>query len=173
MEHALNIKAFVFDVDGVLTDGGIYAIDGDLLRKFDSKDGFGVRMASMKGYALGIITGGISPTIVQRADRLGIPRENVYLRSRDKMADLRDFCEKNNVTFEEILYCGDDVPDIGPIKACGIGACPADAVDEVKEIADYISPREGGKQFVRNVIEQVMREQGTWELSVEQYKDKF
>lgn len=175
MEETLKkIKAFAFDVDGVLTDGGIFAnLDGELFRTFDSKDGFGLRMASMHGYRLAIITGGRSESIRKRFRTCGIKAEDVYLGSRDKMEDFKDFCSRYGLQPEEVMYFGDDVPDIPVMKACGCGVCPADAVDEVKEIADYISDRAGGKGCARATVEMVMRLQGTWELDVQEYKARF
>ena len=173
MTDIKDIKAFVFDVDGVMTDGGIYAIDGDLLRRFEAKDCFAMRMASMHGYHLGVITGGVSDVITQRMIRCGFAAEDVYLGSRNKVEQLQDFCTRHCITFEDVLYCGDDVPDIGPMVVSGIGACPVDAVDEVKQQADIVSQFGGGKWFVRNIIELVMRAQGTWSLDVDVYKARF
>ena len=168
-----DIKAFVFDVDGVLTDGGIYAVDNDLIRCYDSKDCFAMRMASMHGFHLGIITGGISELIIQRFLRCGFVKEDIYLRSRKKMEALDDFCNRHNLGYKDVMYFGDDVPDIPPIVNCGIGACPADAVAEVREQADFVSEYRGGRLFVRDAIERVMRAQGKWVLDVELYKEKF
>lgn len=169
-----KIRAFAFDVDGVLTDGGILAdLSGELYRTFDSKDGFGLRMASMHGYRLAIITGGRSESIRKRFRTCGVKAEDVYLGSRDKMEDFTDFCRRYGLQPDEVMYFGDDVPDMAVMKACGCGVCPADAVDEVKAIADWISDRPGGKGCARAAIETVMRLQGTWELDVKEYKEKF
>lgn len=169
-----KIKAFAFDVDGVLTDGGILAtLDGELLRNFDAKDGFALRMASMQGYALAIITGGRSESIRKRFRTCGIKEEDVYLGSRAKIEDFEDFCAKHGLEPEEVMYFGDDLPDIPVMQACGCGVCPADAVDDVKEIADWIAERPGGKGCVRSCMEKVMKHQGTWKLDVQEYKAKF
>jgi len=175
MEDRLRkIKAFAFDVDGVLTDGGILAtLDGELLRTFDAKDGFGLRMASMHGYNLGIITGGRSESIRKRFHTCGIMAEDIYLGSRNKIEDFEDFCRRHCLTAEQVMYFGDDLPDIPVMQACGCGACPSDAVDDVKEIADMISDRPGGKGCVRSCIEKVMKLQGKWDLDVHEYKQKF
>ena len=120
-ERLKKIRAFLFDVDGVLTDGGILAtLDGELLRTFDSKDGFALRMAEMHGYHLGIITGGRSESIRKRVRTCGIPAEDVYLGSRDKMEDFKDFCCRHNISAEEVMYFGDDLPD-GPVMRAGEG----------------------------------------------------
>ena len=132
-EKFLKIKAFAFDVDGVLTDGGILAdLNGELYRVFDSKDGMAIRMAVMKGFHMAIITGGRSESIRKRFESCGIKTEDVYLGSRAKMEDFEDFCKRHNVSPEEVMYFGDDLPDIPVMQACGCGVCPSDAVDEVK-----------------------------------------
>lgn len=175
MENRLKgIKAFVFDVDGVLTDGGILAdLSGELFRTFDSKDGFALRMAYMHGYRLGVISGGRSESIRKRFSQCGMKPEDVYLGSRDKIEDFEDFCRKYDLGPEEIMYFGDDLPDIPVMKACGCGVAPSDAVDEVLEAADHVSTKPGGKGCVRETIEMVMKLQGTWELDVQDYKRKF
>ena len=175
MEHILkNIKAFASDVDGVLTDGGILAdLDGELFRTFDSKDGFAVRMATMAGYPVGIITGGRSESIRKRFLTCGVEAEDVYLGSRDKIEDFDDFCRRHGLKPEEVMYFGDDLPDIPVMQKCGCGVAPADAVEEVLAAADYISPRAGGRRCVREAIESVMKLQGRWHLDVGLYKAKF
>lgn len=173
-EKISRIRAFAFDVDGVMTDGGILAnLEGELFRTFDSKDGFAIRMASMHGYRLAIITGGRSESIRRRFITCGIKPEDVYLGSRDKMEDFRDFCSRYSLEPDQVMYFGDDLPDIPVMQACGIGACPSDAVPEVKEAADYISSFPGGKGCCRSSVEMVMKSQGTWNLDVKQYKEKF
>ena len=169
-----RIRAFAFDVDGVFTDGGILCdLQGELYRTFNAKDGFGVRMATMKGYPVAIITGGRSGSIVARFRTCGVGQEDVYLGSRDKIADLNDFCRKYSLEKAEILYVGDDVPDIEAILACGIGVAPADGVQEAKDAADYVSEFPGGRGCVRDVIEKVMKVRGDWVFDVAHYKKKF
>lgn len=168
-----NIKAFVFDIDGIFTDGGIYAIDGDLLRKYDAKDCMATRIAYMNGFKTGIITGGISEIIAQRMLRCGFNREDIYLGSRKKIEQFDDFCKRNGLSYDEVLYCGDDLPDIPVLKAAGIGACPADAVEEVKAVSDIVSDHKGGQFFVRNIIETVLKAQDKWYLDDDSYKAKF
>ena len=169
-----RIRAFAFDVDGVLTDGGILAdLSGELYRVFDSKDGMAIRMAVMKGYHMTIITGGRSESIRQRFGSCGIKPEDVYLRSRAKIEDFEDFCRRHGLEPDEVMYFGDDLPDIPVMTACGCGACPSDAVEEVKEIAGIISSKPGGKGCAREIIQMVMKEQGKWELDVQAYKKHF
>lgn len=173
-ERLKKIKAFVFDVDGVLTDGGILAdLNGELFRTFDSKDSFAIRMAYMHGYKTGIITGGRSESIRKRFITCGVLSEDVYLGSREKIEDFNDFCERHSLDPDQVMYFGDDLPDIPVIVACGCGTCPSDAVDEVKEAAMLISSKAGGKGCARECIEMVMKLQGKWVLDVQDYKKKF
>ena len=175
MEDKLRkIKAFVFDVDGVLTDGGILATpEGDLLRVFDSKDSFALRMAYMKGYHVGIITGGVSESIKLRFRTCGVPMDNIYLDSRAKIEDLEDFCSRHNLTADQVMYFGDDLPDIPVMLECGCGVSPCDAVPEALAAADYVTTRPGGKGCAREMIEMVLKLHGKWELDVQDYKKKF
>ena len=173
-ERLKKIKAFAFDVDGVLTDGGILAdTNGELYRTFDAKDGMAFRMASMKGYPVAVITGGRSESIKARFNTLGVDSKDIYLCSRAKIEDFEDFCTRYGLAAEEVMYFGDDLPDIPVMVACGCGVCPSDAVDEVKEIADIVSERPGGKSLAREMIQKVMTLHGTWNLDVQEYKRKF
>ena len=173
-ERLKKIKAFVFDVDGVLTDGGILAdLNGELYRTFDAKDAFALRMAAMKGYKLGAITGGRSISITKRLGVCGFASENVYLGSRIKMLDFEDFCSRHNILPDEVMYFGDDIPDVPVLKACGIGVCPSDAVEEARQAADFISSYPGGKLCVRNTIEMTMKAQNTWNVDLDVYNRMF
>lgn len=158
-----NIRAFAFDIDGVFTDGSIMAMpDGDLLRTFNTKDCFAVRMAVDAGYPVAIITGGCSNSLIHRAHSLGVRQEDLYQMSKDKEADFLLFCEKLGLKPENVAYVGDDLPDIPAIKAAGLGVCPADAVQEVKDVADFVSSFNGGRGCIRNLIESVMKPAGKW-----------
>ena len=170
----LKIKAFAYDIDGVATDGSILCIPGgDLLRVYDAKDSFAVRMASMNGYPVAVITGGSSLSIRERMVTTGLKPEDVFLHCRNKMDEFRQFCERYDLQPEEVMYFGDDIPDIEVIRACGCGVCPSDAVEEVKAAADYVSPFPGGKGCLRDTIEKVMRAQGRWVFDTDVYKKKF
>ena len=170
----LKIKAFAFDIDGVATDGGILCIPGgDLLRVYDAKDSFAVRMATMNGYPVAVITGGSSFSIRERMVTTGLKPEDVFLHSRNKMDEFALFCERYSLKPEEVMYFGDDVPDIDVLRACGCGVCPADAVEDVKAAADYVSPYPGGKGCLRDTIEKVLRAQGKWVFDTTVYKQKF
>lgn len=169
-----DIKAFTFDIDGVMTDGGILAdMEGQLYRTFDAKDGFAVRMACMNGFPVGVITGGRSQSIRARFSGNGIKPEDIYLGSRIKIDDFEDFCKRHNLKPKEVMYFGDDIPDIEVILAAGIGVCPSDAVDEVKEAADIVSQRPGGRGCVREYIEKAMKAQGRWDFDSTLYKKSF
>ena len=173
-EKLKNIKAVAFDVDGVITDGGILAMpDGDLLRIFDAKDSFGVRMAKMNGLHTCIITGGSSESIVKRFTVCGVDKDDIYLHSRIKMEDFNKFCSKYSLNPEEVMYFGDDMPDVPVLEACGIGVAPTDAADEAKAAADYVSPYSGGHGCIRHTIEMVLKAQGRWHLDHDLYKKMY
>lgn len=166
-----NIKAFAFDVDGVFTDGSVLCPpSGELIRVYDSKDGMGLRMAYLKGYPIGIITGGDSRSITSRfQDTLAT---DIYMKSRNKLPDFMDFCNRHNLKPNEVVFVGDDLPDIPVLKVCGLAVCPADAVNEVKEVCDYVSLYKGGKGCVRDLVEQVLKVQGEWVFDPIEYSAK-
>lgn len=156
-----NIKAFVFDVDGVFTDGSVYLMpDGSMCRVMNVLDGYAVVKALKNDYKIGVITGGDDPMVKHRLNYLGI--KDYYAKSSNKINDFEDFKTKNHLSNEEILMMGDDLPDMPIMKIVGLSTCPINAVAEVKEISDYITPIHGGKGAVRDVIEQVMKVQGNW-----------
>lgn len=160
-EKLKDIKAFVFDVDGVFTDGSVYLMPGgNMSRVMNVLDGYAVVKALKNNYLIGVITGGNDEMVKHRINYLGI--KDYYAKSHDKMADFEDFKLKYNLTNEEILTMGDDIPDLHIMKNSAIAACPENAVPEIKEIATYISPIKGGSGAVRDVIEQVMKVQGKW-----------
>ena len=160
-ERLKNIKALVFDVDGVMTDGKVFlSPDGSFVRQMNIKDGYALQFAVKQGFIIGIITGGADPMVTQRFKNLGIT--DIYTKSHRKHEDLEDLLFKYDLKLEEILYMGDDVLDMEVIEAVGVGCCPNDAVPEAQQVADYISPKSGGDGCVRDVIEQVMRVQGKW-----------
>ena len=170
----LKIRAFALDIDGVFTDGSILCTtDGDLLRVYDAKDGFAIRMAVMNGYPVAIITGGSSESIRKRMLASGVRPDDVYLHCRDKMEQFREFCAKYALEPEEIMYFGDDLPDVELLQAAGCGVCPSDAVEEAKAAADIISTKPGGKGCIREVIENTLKAQGKWVFDTGVYKAKF
>jgi 3-deoxy-D-manno-octulosonate 8-phosphate phosphatase (KDO 8-P phosphatase) len=160
-EELSKIKGFVFDVDGVLSHNVLsLSPDGDPVRTANMKDGYAIMYSIRMGYPIGIITGGKTQDTRGRLERLGI--NQVYMGTLDKVPCLMDFLKKNNLTAEEILYMGDDIPDYNVMKMVGLAVCPNDAAQEIKEISAYISQRNGGEGCVRDVIEQVLRAQGKW-----------
>ena len=169
-----SVKAFAFDIDGVATEGGVFCnSEGDLLRTYDAKDGFGIRMAVMRGYPVAVITGGSSESIRKRMLASGVESQNVFLHCRDKREEFTIFCERYNLKPEDVMYFGDDVPDLDVLKACGVAVCPADAVDEVKEVADWVTSKPGGKGCLREAIEATLRAQGQWIFEPDVYKKQF
>ncbi len=155
------VKAFAFDVDGVLSMPEVYLHpSGDLMRSMNTKDGYALQYAVKRGYPIAIITGGTSESVALRFRGLGIT--DIYLASYCKTDDLTDFLSKYDLKPEDVLYMGDDLPDYEVMKQVGVPCCPADAVEEIKSAAHYISPISGGKGCVRDVIEQVLRLHGRW-----------
>jgi len=156
-----KIKAFIFDVDGVLTDGSVTLMpDGEQVRVMNIKDGYALQLAIKKGYKLAIISGGKSEMVRKRLNGLGVT--DVFLGSHTKVETFKEYIETNNIKTEEVLYMGDDIPDYEVMKMVGVPACPADSAPEIKEISIYISQHKGGKGCVRDVIEQVLRVQNKW-----------
>ena len=165
-KHLLpKIKTFIFDVDGVLTDGKILInSDGELLRSFDTKDGYAMKCALVKGFKIAIITGGRNEAVRERFKELGVI--DIYLGAHHKLDAYQDLMDNYDLNPEEILYIGDDIPDIPVMEKVGLGCCPADATSDVKAIADYVSHKKGGEGCVRELIEQVLRLQGKWSLDI-------
>lgn len=160
-EELSKVKAFVFDVDGVLSNSRIILHPGGrLMRSMNIKDGYAIHYAIRKGYPICIITGGNSGAVSKRFRYLGIT--DIVLKSRNKVDDLHAFLSKYGLKAENILYMGDDLPDYRVMKEVGFPTCPSDATEEIKTISMYISDKAGGEGCVRDVIEQVLRLQGKW-----------
>ena len=156
------INSFIFDVDGVLTNGGLHIFpDGNFVRKMNAKDGFALKLALKKGYNIAIITGGREKNIKERLEKLGIT--NVFLNAHDKLPILNKYLSDNKIDPNTSLYMGDDIPDLKPMKNIGLACCPNDAVYEIKEISHYISNINGGSGCARDVIEQVLKANNDWD----------
>lgn len=156
-----KIKAIAFDVDGVLSADVIpLHTSGEPMRTVNIKDGYAIQLAVKKGLHIAIITGGRTEAVRKRFAGLGV--QDLYLGSAVKIHDYRDFRDKHGLKDEEILYMGDDIPDMEVMQACGLPCCPKDAAPEVKSIARYISHAAGGYGCGRDVVEQVMKAQGKW-----------
>lgn len=161
LEQLKQITTFIFDVDGVLTNGDIIASgSGEFLRSFNIKDGYALQLAVKRGYRVCIISGGTGAAMQKRFEGLGIP--DIFLGVSDKVAVYQTLLAKYNIGAPEILYMGDDIPDLKIMQLVGLATCPADAVPEIKAISQYISPYTGGKTAVRDVIEKVLRIQYRW-----------
>ncbi len=160
-EFLKDITTFMLDVDGVMTNGKIiYTHDGKIDRQFQAKDGYAIKHAISKGYNFVIISGGTQDNIKKRLKSLGV--EDVFISAFDKLKIFNDYITKKNISPDNILYMGDDNPDIEVLKVVKISTCPADASIDVKEVCDYISDKKGGEGCVRDVIEQVMRANNKW-----------
>lgn len=159
-----KIKTLMFDIDGVLTNGQVLLMEnGEVVRNMNSKDGYALQLAAKKGYEIVIISGGNSQPVKAALLRHGV--KEVFLLQYDKLACYKDYINTHNLAEEEILYMGDDLPDYEVMKRAGVACCPADAAHEIRELCIYISSRKGGEGCVRDIIEQVMRVQGTWEIA--------
>lgn len=162
LERLQKIRLIAMDLDGVLTNGKILlSEDGSWLRQMDMKDGFAMQLAVKKGLILAVITGSNSNPVAERLSRLGITE--FYQNSKDKAAVIRELVQKHNLSIDEILFIGDDIPDLAAYSQVGLKVCPADAVPELKEQADIITIRNGGDACVREIIEKVMRSQEIWQ----------
>ncbi len=156
-----KIKAFVFDVDGVLSSDMIpLHPNGDPMRTVNIKDGYALQLAVKKGYHVAIITGGYTESVRLRYSRLGITY--IYMKSAVKMKDYEDFLHQTGLQPEEVMYAGDDIPDYDVMKLVGLPVAPADAAPEIKSIAKYISQKRGGEGVARDIIEQTLKAQGHW-----------
>lgn len=166
LELFKKITTFIFDVDGVLTDGTVLVLEnGVQARRMSIKDGFALQMAEKNGYRVLIISGGNSPQVVSRLEKLGIT--NVHMSVLDKKAFIENYMTENKLKKVEVLYMGDDLPDIPAMSVTGLPCCPADAVNEVKQAVQYISPVNGGFACVREVIEKVLKLNDHWNYRVD------
>ncbi|GAL89662.1 KdsC family phosphatase [Jejuia pallidilutea] len=160
-EYLNQITTFIFDVDGVLTDGTVHiTASGDMLRSMSIKDGYAIKTAIDKGYNVCIISGGSNEGVRIRLEGLGV--KDIYLGAHNKIEQLDHYFSKKNIRSENALYMGDDIPDFPVMKGIGLPCCPQDAVPEIKAISKYVSHKKGGKGAVRDVIEQVLKVQGKW-----------
>lgn len=160
-EGLVKVKAFIFDIDGVLSLQTISLnAFGVPNRTVNLRDGYALQLAAKKGYHIGIISGSNSKEYVKRLKSLGIT--NIFLNSRSKIDHYRFFKEKFNLEDSDILYMGDDIPDFDVMKIAGVPVCPSDADSEIKQLSFYISDKKGGEGCVRDVIEQVLRLHNNW-----------
>jgi 3-deoxy-D-manno-octulosonate 8-phosphate phosphatase (KDO 8-P phosphatase) len=163
-EDLRGIRAFAFDVDGVLSTNELTLHpSGDMMRSVNTRDGFAIRKAIDDGFKVAIITGAKSESLLKRFRDLGT--EDVFLGSSDKVKDLKTFTVRWGIDPAQLLYMGDDIPDLAVMQMVGLPTCPSDAVSEILAISRYISTYPGGHGCVRDVIEQVLRSQGFWNFT--------
>jgi 3-deoxy-D-manno-octulosonate 8-phosphate phosphatase (KDO 8-P phosphatase) len=156
-----QITTFVFDVDGVMTDGAVLVMPNGLMaRAMNIKDGYALQLAIKRGYKVLVISGGDSPEVKERLAKLGVTQ--VWMKAHHKKQILDQYLSEHNIPATEILYMGDDIPDLEVMRSVGLPCCPADAATEIREAAQYISPLNGGKGCVRDVIEKVLKLNGHW-----------
>ena len=160
-EDIARVEAFVFDVDGVMTDGGIIpTADGDFVRRYDAKDGYAIAYALREGYKVCVISGGRGKMLENRLTMLGVTK--MYLNCMNKIEALEEFLAENGLDRQSVIYMGDDIPDLECMMRVGIPVCPADAAMEVVEASRYVSEYNGGHGAVRDIVEQVLRAKGCW-----------
>ena len=158
-----KISTFVFDIDGVLADTSVYVSDdGQMLRTLNMKDSYALRLAVKKGYRIWMISHGKAEGVRIHLNSLGIEEVNNGVENKKEL--LLQLAATNKITFDQLLYMGDDIPDYGAIQLCALPCCPSDAVPEIRQVSKYISPFAGGKGCVRDVIEKVLKLNAHWEL---------
>src|ERR1700761_3461630 len=164
LEKFKSIRTFVFDVDGVMTDGSVQVFaTGEQVRRMSTRDGYSLQMAIKKGYRVVVISGGNSEGVRQRLHYLGI--QDIFLDIHNKVDVLQQYVRDHGLSQDDMLYMGDDIPDYAPMQYVGLACAPADAAPEIRHIAGYISSFNGGQGCVRDVIEKVLKLNGHWELN--------
>jgi 3-deoxy-D-manno-octulosonate 8-phosphate phosphatase (KDO 8-P phosphatase) len=160
-EGLANVKAFVFDIDGVLSTQTIALnVFGVPNRSVNLRDGYAIQLAVRKGYHICVISGSRSKEYQKRLKLLGV--KDIFLNSKSKIDHFQTFLKKYNLNKNEVLFMGDDIPDYEVMKEAGIPVCPSDADSEIRDVASYISDKRGGEGCVRDVIEQVLRLHNKW-----------
>ena len=155
-----SVTTFIFDVDGVLTDGKVHLINNEVVRTLNSRDGYALQYAAKMGFLVFVITGGNSTAVQDRLLKGGV--KEVVLKAKNKLNVYDNLKSKYKFTDSEVLYMGDDIPDFNVMKQVGVATCPKNAAVEIKKIATYQSPYNGGEHCVRDVIEQTLRVQDKW-----------
>ncbi|MBS1664983.1 MAG: HAD hydrolase family protein [Bacteroidetes bacterium] len=165
LEKFKSIRTFVFDVDGVMTDGSVVVYEtGEQVRRMSTRDGYSLQLAVKKGYRVVVISGGSSEGVRQRLQYLGI--QDIFLEIHDKVRVLEAYADQHGLDKQDMLYMGDDIPDYKAMLHVGLACAPADAAPEIRHIAAYISSFNGGQGCVRDVIEKVLKLNGYWELDM-------
>ena len=162
-ERFKRITTFIFDIDGVMTDGSVIALEsGEQPRIFHVRDGYGINRAIRMGYRVAIISAQSQVGVRKRLEYLGVSDIFIGTSPDGKLPVYKKYLAETGITEDEIVFMGDDLPDYEVMRTGVMGACPADSADEILAIADYISPKNGGRGAVRDLIEQVMKAQGKW-----------
>jgi 3-deoxy-D-manno-octulosonate 8-phosphate phosphatase, YrbI family len=173
MEQNLKkIKAIAYDIDGVATDGSIIPVGPDpeqLVRIFNAKDSFATRVASGKGYIVAVISGGKTQALRSRSLHCGVKEENLFLGVRGKLETFRKFCDQHSLDPSEVAYFGDDIADTQVMRVCGFAIAPADACEEARAVADYVTRAPGGKGCIREGIELILKAQDNWHFDENRY----
>lgn len=160
-EDLLKVKAFVFDIDGVLSTQTIpLNVFGVPNRTVNLRDGYAIQLAVRKGYPICVISGSRSKDYKKRLKMLGV--DDIYLNSHSKLDHFNAFLKKYKLDAEHVLFMGDDIPDYNVMKKAGLPVCPSDADSEIRQLASYVSDKKGGEGCVRDVIEQVLRLHNKW-----------
>ncbi len=155
IERLKSVKLFSLDVDGTLTDGGLYYMeDGTEYRRFNVRDGMGIKLSQKAGMEFAIVTASFTPSITHRANRLGI--EHLHLNVQDKVVAIGEICAEKGWSMADVAHIGDDVNDLGILEMVGLPLCPADAIDSVKEKSAYICEKDGGFGAVREICDMIL-----------------
>lgn len=163
LDQLKSVRTFVFDMDGVLTDGGLMIHEnGQYIRRMHIRDGFALQLAVKKGYRVAVISGSTSDPAITRLNHLGI--HDVYMGVNNKKEKLENYVQEHGLQWNEILFMGDDIPDYEPMQLVGMPCAPADAAPEIKQLSKYISLVAGGQGCVRDVVEKVLKLNDHWEL---------
>lgn len=169
MSTARDIRVIVSDVDGVWTDGKIiYAGDRSEVKEFNVRDGLGAKLAQRAGITIVLLTSRSSPALQRRAKELGITE--LHQGAVSKLTVCEEVLQKLAVTFEQVLYVGDDLPDLAPMRRAGISAAPSDAAPEVHHTASWKLTSRGGEGAFRELVERLLRERGEWDAVVADYQ---
>jgi 3-deoxy-D-manno-octulosonate 8-phosphate phosphatase (KDO 8-P phosphatase) len=162
LDRFKQINTFIFDMDGVLTDGTVYVLDDGQYRRMSIKDGFALQLAIRKGYRIAIISGSNSDPVTKRLNKLGV--RDIFMGVENKKARLQEYMRQHLINPQRVLFMGDDIPDYEVMQIAGLACAPADAVMEIREVAHYISLANGGMGCVRDVIEKVLKLNDHWDL---------
>ena len=154
-----GLRLFATDVDGVLTDGGMYYADsGEEMKKFQTRDGMGIKLLQAEGIITAIITMENTKLVSRRAEKLAIPE--IHQGARDKLAVIRELVEKYQLTFDQVAYMGDDVNDVQALRAVGFSGAPGDCIDPVRRVVHYVCRKRGGEGAVREVVDLILKARG-------------